>query len=357
MHSATLLFRRVWGEMPVYLYSALCGVACLAAYAHFGRSFSPNEALASFEIFALFAVVLFFVDILGGLALKRPERPITWARERYFSSRTVDAALGGAPAMALCIVMIPLFSSLKAMIPLFAPYSWDAAFIRLDRILFLGRDAWEATQPLLGYPLVSALLALVYSAWGFLLYFGCMFISFFKVVPEDLKRRFFLSYAMAWSLVGGVMAIIFASVGPVFAEVLIGNDHFAAQLAYLHAAHAQVPVLTVPVQEMLLQRFAVDDSSLGSGISAMPSMHVGIATLFWLAMREVGPRLGRIFGVFTFLIWVGSFHLAYHYAADGIVSFAAICAIWWASRRIFAWWDRTFPAPFQALRTNTAPAE
>lgn len=352
------LIARLWGELPVYFYALVCGAVCLAIYAHFSRSFSPSEAWFSLEIFALTAMVMGFVDIVLQLARQRPAHPFAWARARYLSAGALRAAIGGAPAMTLCIVMIPLFSSFKAMIPLFSSYSWDPALIALDRALFLGNDAWAAFQPLLGYPLVTAALAVAYSAWGLLLYAGCLVVAFYGFVPDDVRRRFFLTYAMAWSLMGGVLATLFASVGPVFAKVLVGIDHFDPQMTYLREANARIPVVTLPVQELLLARFSVDDASLGSGISAMPSMHVAIATLFWLALRECGPRLGRVFGLYLILIWLGSFHLAYHYAVDGIVSVVMVAGLWWCAGRVFAAWDRLPVVPLQAfLRTKTVPAE
>lgn len=358
MHDLLTLLRRFWAEGPVYLYAAVCGVAYLAIFARFGASFDPEQARLSFAIFEVSAVAMFFTDLVWRLVCDRPQHPLRWARARYFSVRAALVVLGGLPAMALCIVMIPMFSSLKTMIPLFNPFGWDQAFIEWDRAIFLGQDAWQVLQPVLGYPAVTAGLALTYHLWTFLLYPGCIFIAFYASVGSDLKRRFFLSYAMAWTIVGGVMATFFASVGPVFAKALVGIDRFEPQLGYLRAANEEIPVWTVAVQDMLLARFAAGDSSLGSGISAMPSMHVAIAALFWLAMREVSPRAGRWFLGFLAVIWIGSVHLAYHYAVDGLVSLIAVFAIWKVSALVFAGWDKLrIPVLQPALRTNTLPTE
>ena len=64
----------------------------------------------------------------------------------------------------------------------------------------------------------------------------------------------------------------------------------------------------------------------------MPSMHVGLAFLFWLAMRETPAS--KFFLGFYVVIFVGSVHLAYHYAVDGIVSTGLVALLWWASGRI-----------------------
>ena len=74
----------------------------------------------------------------------------------------------------------------------------------------------------------------------------------------------------------------------------------------------------------------------GSGITAMPSMHVALAWLFYLLVRErIKARLIRG-GAFAFVLvtWFASVHLAWHYAVDGLVGILAVSAIWLAMRRL-----------------------
>lgn len=352
------LLKRLWGEMPVYLYAAVCGASVIALWAAHGIGYDHEQTTTSFTIFYTCALILFAIDLLWTLARHRPAAPIAFLRQRYFSAPSALRVLSALPALALCTVMIPIFSSVKSMIPLLATYDWDATFIAWDRAIFLGRDAWVVLQPVLGHPPVTAALALAYHLWALFLYPGCIYFALYPAVDHTVRRRFFLSYALCWSLVGGAMAVAAASVGPVFAEPLAGIDTFAPQMAYLHAANTQIPVMSVPVQDMLLARFSASDGSFGSGISAMPSMHVAIAALFWLALREVSPRAGRLFFAFFAVIWLGSVHLAYHYAVDGLVSLIAVWGIWRGSKYVFEAWDRLpFPLAQPALRTNTVPAE
>ena len=48
----------------------------------------------------------------------------------------------------------------------------------------------------------------------------------------------------------------------------------------------------------------------------MPSMHVALATLYYLMARKLDRRLGAFFLVFLVIIMIGSVHLAYHYAVQ-----------------------------------------
>jgi membrane-associated phospholipid phosphatase len=71
-----------------------------------------------------------------------------------------------------------------------------------------------------------------------------------------------------------------------------------------------------------------------SGISAMPSMHVAMATLFAIAGFRRSRLLGGIFTVYALTIWVASVHLGWHYALDGVVGAAMMGALWSLSKPI-----------------------
>ncbi|MBX7541970.1 phosphatase PAP2 family protein [Qipengyuania sphaerica] len=350
--------RRWWGEFPVYLYALVCSAVVFYLWSRFSIPYDNVGSFESLGIIFTGAVMWFFVDIIWRLFRDRPARPLRWARDRYFTISGVLRAIAAVPVLAMCAILIPVFSSLKAMIPLFNEFEWDATFIAWERTLLFGYDAWQILQPLFGYPIVTAAIAVVYHIWILLLYIGVAVIALSPGVSDDIRRRFFLSYALSWSIVGGLMATIFASVGPVFVEPILGITDFAAQMDYLRWANEQVPVMTVPVQEGLLEGYFARENGLGRGISAMPSMHLAVCALFWLAARDSSKAWGRAFFWFMVVIWIGSVHTAYHYALDGVVSLAAMWAIWKAVPYVFRAWDR-LPVPFAqpTLRTNTVPAE
>src|SRR3546814_19180905 len=83
--------------------------------------------------------------------------------------------MAGIPMLVVCIVLLPFFSKMRAAIPLFNQYTWDDTFIAWDRAIFFGHDAWEVLQPVLGFPIVTAAVAVLYHLWLLLLYPGCLF--------------------------------------------------------------------------------------------------------------------------------------------------------------------------------------
>jgi len=354
-----LTLRRQWlGELPVHVAAWLWAGVCLWLLGRHGIRFNP--ANVSTNGILILAAIFVYANamLLGSLARHRPEHPIGYLRARFVNRATARALLAAVPLILISVILLPLFSSMKSMIPLFTDYTWDARFAAWDRALFFGTDPWKLLWPLLGNPWVTAGIAVFYHLWILLLYLGSVFVILDGRVNAVLRRRFFLSYVLAWALLGCVMATAFASVGPVFAQTLVGLDSFAPQMDLLREGSQKVPLMTLPVQDMLLERFYADERGLGSGITAMPSLHVAIAFLFWLTMRRIDRRAGRWFFAFFVVIWVGSVHLAYHYALDGLASVLGVLAIWRVSGAVIEGWDRRLARRDQpTLRTNTAPAE
>jgi hypothetical protein len=72
----------------------------------------------------------------------------------------------------------------------------------------------------------------------------------------------------------------------------------------------------------------------------MPSLHNAMAVLFACAAYQADRRIGRLFAGYALLIWIGSIHLGWHYAVDGIVAAALTVAIW----KLAGLFHRTRPA-------------
>lgn len=321
-------FRRgLSGDWPILVAVLAIWIMLLAALASVGVSGFRFSAYFSNLVIYLSALIFFIALRIGQLLIRhRPDRPIGFLRDAFAHDRLVPRLHYGAPMMLALILFMPAFSAMKSAIPLFQPYQWDGTWIALDRTLH-GTDPWRVLQPVLGYPIVTSALSLLYHLWIMLIYAGGIYFCFYET-NRSLRTRYFIAYFLCWLVIGILAATALASVGPCFVGPLLGDTRFEPLMAYLHHADQYYPVMTLPVQDQLIAYYHSGDHGLGRGISAMPSMHVSLAFLFFLSMRHIGRRVAVLFGLFFAIILIGSVHLAYHYAVDGYAAIIATGIIW-----------------------------
>jgi hypothetical protein len=307
---------------------AIIGVACIALASVGVPAFQGFDSYL-FNVRAFFSVwcVLVGVHAAGKLWRDRPASPLQHLYSGAMSPAYRMRLLKGLPAMACVIAFMVIFGLVKSAIPLFGEYRWDPTLIAIDRALHGGVDPWRWLQPLLGYPLVTSILSGFYHAWFLLIYGGTVYFAVYQA-DSALRRRYFIAYFLTWSAIGMLMAVGLASVGPCFVNPLFGIETYSEQMAYLRSANELRPVMTLEVQDALLAWHRTGEDGFGRGISAMPSMHVALAFLFFLAMRHVSRWAAYVFGAFFVIIQIASVHLGYHYAVDGYVSILVVAAIW-----------------------------
>jgi hypothetical protein len=280
----------------------------------------------------LYLVTLAILAVLAAawaLYRARPKSPIDFLVRLITDGGGGKRFVRGVPVLAALVIFMPAFSVMKSAIPLFNPQIWDAVFIQADQAIH-GRDAWRMLQPVLGYPIVTAALSIMYVVWFFVIYASSIYFCFLSV-DRELRTRYFIAYFATWTICGVVLATLFASVGPCFVGPLLGDQQFDEQMAYLRGANEHYPILILQAQEFLMASRVGGNGELGGGISAMPSMHVAMATLVALSASRVS-RLAAIFGWGFLLITVlASVHLAAHYALDGYVSIAVTMVLWRAA--------------------------
>lgn len=270
---------------------------------------------------------------LTGLYRNRPEQPLQYLLREEFGPSYRQRVRQSLPLLIAAIVFMPTFSAMKSAIPLFNSVRWDQRLIDLD-IALHGQDPWRILQPILGFPIVTSLISMAYHLWILLIYGGTIFFALY-VRDRQLRTRYFAAFFSIWTINGVVLATLLASMGPCFLEPLTGNDHFAEQMAYLSKANEFYPVMVIEVQQQLIAWYSSGSHGLGRGISAMPSMHVALAWLFFLAIRQVNRMLGIFFFLFLTVIMVGSVHLAYHYAVDGYLAILVTTIIWVICGKLF----------------------
>jgi hypothetical protein len=270
----------------------------------------------------------------------------------------------GSPMLAVAVlapvVLMPMlftgFGVLKMLLPLTTSFAWDDSLAAFDRALFFGRPPWELTHALLGSLEATAAIDRIYSGWVPLLSFAILGFAFFA--PRYDRARFFLSFTAAWLLLGVAGAYLGASAGPCYAALVgaASAPEFAPLMERLHALAAapDVHIDAVRWQGILWDAHINRRYGFGMGISAMPSLHNAVATLYALAFFRFGRSWGAAGTAFALVIFVGSIHLGWHYAADGIAAAAAMAAIWWAAGRYL---ERTGYASAVARPAEPEPAK
>ncbi|MGZ9097023.1 MAG: phosphatase PAP2 family protein [Micavibrio sp.] len=283
---------------------------------------------------------LFFVGwrVYSLILFERPQhltrRLISDIKARLFTPAQLKAAI---PVFIAFILFMSAFTSMKGMIPVMKSYMWDVPFMELDRTLHGGIDPWRILQPIFGYPLVTAALNIVYNLW-FVVMFAVLYWQLFDLRRPQLRQRFFWAFFLSWMINGSVLAVLWSSAGPCFYDLVVvgGENPFAAQMEYLRSIAAHYPVWAVQTQDLLWQTYENNATGLGSGISAMPSVHVAIAFLFvFLGFHYKHRAIRWFFIIFAGLILIGSVHLAWHYAVDGYVGILVMAIIWWLTGLFF----------------------
>jgi len=323
--------------IAVVLFYAACGLVSVQVFD------LPDQMALSLSLYSLVSLQL-MLGFAGTwllcypvyvMVVRRPER-LTWhmVDDLRFNYLTVERVVGALVIAAFLPIFLSVFTGFKTMISVTNPYAWDATFEAWDRWLHLGWHPWEILHPVLAHPWLTSVINIAYHVWLVVLYL-VLFWQAFTTRDPRLRMQFFLSFVLTWVLLGSLMATLLSSVGPVYYGRLTGlPDPYAPLIDYLHAASEVGVVWVLTVHDALWKSQMTGIYDFGSGISAMPSIHVSAATLIALLGFRVDRRLGIAFTVFAVVIMIGSVHLAWHYAIDGYLAAVLTVLIW----RFCGWW-------------------
>jgi len=307
---------------------------------------------ARFQPFAYFiawmrglaGVAMAVVICLLLLSLRKPS-PAQYLAGALRAYARPDRLAGVLLLMALA-VFYGVFTSMKTMLPDIAPFTWDVYFADLDRQLH-GQDPWLWLRFL--EPFSHALTKLYFQSWFWVMALCNLAICLWPRFAS-VRAQYIWTFLICWPLLGNLVAGAFMSVGPIFYEQLLGDLRFAGLTAHLATLPQTDPLVQLP--QHLWSFYAGGRTGMGSGISAFPSMHLSMATLFTLLAFRVGKALGWVVTAYLTIILATSVHLGWHYAVDGYFSIVATVLIWKAVG--WALQPRPLARPFKAA---TAPAE
>lgn len=219
------------------------------------------------------------------------------------------------------------FMWIKPLLNYLVPFWADPLLADIDNALFLGHEPWALFTWLNSSP-----IAIFYHRGWFAMMLLALLVTS-KAPPSPEKSAAMLSYFVLWCVVGPLIHTLLPAAGPVFFAQMGYGDRFAG----IHGS-AETDLLA----RYLWAIYSGAGFGPGSGISAMPSMH--IATTAWMiigfyifARRLVVPMAAA--GLLIFLL---SISLGWHYAIDGIVG-AASAVLCYLPLRSF--YRRRLPEP------------
>lgn len=255
---------------------------------------------------------------------------IAFIPRRELATRLSHAVL----AVFACTGFYLTFALMKTSLPFIAPFWADPMLADLDRFLHLGHDPWTLAHMASGW-LDADLAARVYfKFWVAPAVFFPVLLLLFDSDKARI-RRFTWLYAFVWIGLGNIFALSLPSVGPVYYDRLLGGETFSGLWAALQGSGVRDTFMGA-FYERLWQSYVSEGAQAGSGISAFPSVHLGMATLIALYVfdrwRALAPLSLALIACYQFL----SVYLGWHYAIDGYVSIALVSAVWALQRRFAA---------------------
>jgi hypothetical protein len=224
-------------------------------------------------------------------------------REEYL---TLQLGYDLLKTLVLIKLVVLTYGTIKLAIPRIHPGLHDLQLLRIDRWLHGGVDPATASVGLLGAPLVTRAIDVLYVGWYFVKV--TTLVVFVLTKDRRLHAQFFGAYYSLW-IVGGLAALLLPSLGPVY----VRPETFAS----LHKPWATA------LQQHLVQHYPQAGASatcptlIYEGIAAFPSLHVAAAALFTCFLMRVSRPLALLMALFTVVTQIGAVHLGWHYAVDG----------------------------------------
>lgn len=303
--------------------AVLCLVYVVAAVA-----VAPVTYLAMLAEYTLqkysFPIPMFALFGMAGVAVfYRPRSPLTFILEKLR-----DRGKGALMIIAMFLLSAAAFSTLKHVTPVYVPFFADPFLARADAAIHFG-DPWKVVHAMFPLSLEPALFVLYGPVW-FVQMVGMVLVAAFAK-DHAIRARYFLSLVLIAIILGSVVRIIGSSAGPIFFDRIVGGDRFADLLAVLGSSPWGGAM--IETSDYLYSSYAQDRTVFGTGIAAMPSLHVAMAVLNALFLSQFG-RTTKYWGWFYFsAIMFGSVYFGWHYAIDGYVGIIATVMIWRYSER------------------------
>lgn len=235
---------------------------------------------------------------------------------RLLSPRVFLEFVGAMVAIHATLVV---FVNLKQYVPALNPTLYDSPLWRLDRVLHFGVDpaVWASD-----FAARHGLMPFLDGAY--LLFFPVQvlvpLLFLFSTRLRPWRGAFLIAYCLLW-MVGSLGYVLWPALGPAYYRSL----RFAWLDLAPYASHLQWTL----IQDYARFRAGPEYYAvkLYYGVAALPSLHVGMFTLFALSTWR-WRGLSVVLWVLTAITFAGSLALGWHYAVDGYVGALMAWGVW-----------------------------
>ncbi|WP_084886844.1 phosphatase PAP2 family protein [Vibrio sp. qd031] len=279
-----------------------------------------------FSIRFLLLFYLFHVLKVGG---KSPMKVVSSDLKHLLTKP--ETWLGVLFFIVISSIVFSAYTNTKTTIGVTYPFIYDRSFYDLDKLIHGGISPWKITHNIFSGPTVTFIINLLYNIWFFLVFLTYLLVYFRN---DHFRKQFLVTYIVTWMFTGGLLAVIFSSAGPCFVANELGVDWYGS-LFHKLGEHQNwllenygIDLWALTTQQNLWNSHVAEASTLGAGVSAMPSMHVATTTVMALGARAHSRALGYIGYTYLAAIQIGSVHLGWHYAVDGYASILITLLLW-----------------------------
>ena len=181
---------------------------------------------------------------------------------------------------------------------------WDQLFQSLDVFLFIGHHPWKIISSAIPHDILQLLIIILdanYMFWFCIQWFFVFDATY--IAPKAYRKEALLNFVMVWVL-GTQMGGLFTSGGPFFNMT---NTHNVEQIQFLLDLNFSFNLMCIKAQGFLWDVF-LGGTNLKSGISAFPSLHVGISYLVYrFSCKRAPVWLRRFCFIFFILIYFNKY--------------------------------------------------
>ncbi len=333
----------VRGDVVLYLV--------IAIYALAGANYVQHETGFSFDSYWAYAnvwiknyFVIFPIGLLGAGIIRivlRLDQRRKLAMRHMFSAERMACFCAGTLLMCALLPFQATFTSVKNAISANG-FQFDRVQADIDKIIHFNVDPWQWLYAVADSRIFLYIVEVNYMFVWFVLCFGLLYWIVVSPKTSGFRTRYVVTFILTWVILGNVMAGFYISAGPAYFGHVTGDyERFGEMIELLRRNEGHFNA-AIKYQDYLWLLRENDVSGLASGISAFPSVHVGLTMMNALFVLELNRRLGIAFLVYTAFIVMSSVYLAWHYAIDGYVSIAVVLVLYGATRWLETWNPEVF---------------